>query len=62
MIVSELRLYNFRKFHADNGEPGLLISFHKGLSSVTYAEHVYGVEKVLPQKRTGWHFPCCLQI
>ena len=34
MIVSELRLYNFRKFCADNGEPGLSISFHKGLNAL----------------------------
>ena len=34
MIVSELKIYNFRKFHAENGEPGLLISFHKGLNAL----------------------------
>ena len=34
MIVSELKIYNFRKFHAENGETGLLISFHKGLNAL----------------------------
>lgn len=31
MIVSELKLFNFRKFH---GEPGLYVSFHKGLNAL----------------------------
>lgn len=34
MIVSELKLYDFRKFHAENGEPGLSICFHKGLNAL----------------------------
>lgn len=34
MIVSELKLYNFRKFHTENGEPGLSITFHKGLNAL----------------------------
>lgn len=34
MIVSELKLYNFRKFHAENGEPGLSVYFHKGLNAL----------------------------
>ena len=34
MIVSELKLYNFRKFHAENGEPGLSVCFHKGLNAL----------------------------
>lgn len=32
MIISELKLYDFRKFHAENGEAGLSITFHKGLN------------------------------
>ena len=34
MIVSELKLYDFRKFHAENGAPGLSISFHRGLNAL----------------------------
>ena len=34
MIVSELKLYDFRKFHSENGEPGLSVSFHKGLNAL----------------------------
>ena len=31
MIVSELKLYDFRKFH---GKPGLSVTFHKGLNAI----------------------------
>lgn len=31
MIVSELKLYDFRKFH---GNPGLSVTFHKGLNAI----------------------------
>ena len=31
MIVSELKLYDFRQFHTEEGVPGLSVSFHKGL-------------------------------
>lgn len=34
MIVSELKLYDFRKFHAETGEPGLSVCFHKGLNAL----------------------------
>lgn len=34
MIISELKLYDFRKFHAENGEAGLSITFHKGLNAL----------------------------
>ena len=34
MIVSELRLYDFRRFHSENGEPGLSVSFHNGLNAL----------------------------
>lgn len=34
MIVSELKLYNFRKFKSENGKPGLYITFHKGLNAL----------------------------
>ena len=34
MIISELRLYDFRRFHSDNGTPGLEIYFHKGLNAL----------------------------
>ena len=34
MIVSELRLYDFRQFHGENGEPGLSVSFHKGVNAL----------------------------
>ena len=34
MIVSELKLYDFRRFHAENGTPGLSITFHKGLNAL----------------------------
>lgn len=27
-------MYNFRKFHAENGEAGILITFHKGLNAL----------------------------
>lgn len=34
MIVSELRLYDFRQFHGENGQPGLSVSFHKGVNAL----------------------------
>ena len=34
MIVSELQLYNFRRFKAVGDEPGLSISFHSGLNAL----------------------------
>lgn len=34
MIISELRLFDFRRFHSDNGAPGLEIYFHKGLNAL----------------------------
>ena len=34
MIVSELKLYDFRRFHTVNGTPGLAITFHNGLNAI----------------------------
>ena len=34
MIVSELKLYNFRKFKSVDGIPGLQITFHRGLNAL----------------------------
>lgn len=34
MIVSELKLYNFRRFKSIEGKPGLHIFFHKGLNAL----------------------------
>lgn len=34
MIVSELKLYNFRRFKSVDGAPGLQITFHKGLNAL----------------------------
>lgn len=34
MIVSELSIYNFRRFKSVNGAPGLKITFHKGLNAL----------------------------
>ena len=34
MIVSELKLYNFRKFKSVKGAPGLHIKFHEGLNAL----------------------------
>ena len=34
MIVSELKLYNFRQFKAVNGVPGLQLTFHEGLNAL----------------------------
>lgn len=34
MVVSELKLYNFRRFKSVNGEPGLHITFHMGLNAL----------------------------
>lgn len=34
MIVSELDLYNFRRFKSKNGKPGLHVTFHKGLNAL----------------------------
>lgn len=34
MIVSELKVYNFRRFESVNGAPGLKINFHKGLNAL----------------------------
>lgn len=34
MIISDLKLYNFRRFKSLNGLPGLKINFHKGLNAL----------------------------
>ena len=34
MIVSEIKLYDFRRFHSENGNPGLSIFFHKGMNAI----------------------------
>lgn len=34
MIVSELKLYNFRCFHSVDGAPGFHVTFHKGLNAL----------------------------
>ena len=34
MIISELRLYNFRKFKCVDDTPGLTVTFHKGLNAL----------------------------
>ena len=34
MIVSELKLYDFRQFHTEDSVPGLSVSFHKGLNAL----------------------------
>ena len=34
MIISELRLYNFRKFKCVGDTPGLTVAFHKGLNAL----------------------------
>ena len=34
MIISELRVYDFRQFKSVNGAPGLKITFHKGLNAL----------------------------
>lgn len=34
MIISELKIYNFRRFKSVGGAPGLKISFHKGLNAL----------------------------
>ena len=34
MIISELKIYNFRRFKAENGFPGLQVTFHKGLNAL----------------------------
>lgn len=34
MIVSELKLYNFRRFKSIDSKPGLKINFHKGLNAL----------------------------
>lgn len=34
MIISDLKIYNFRRFKSVNGAPGLHITFHKGLNAL----------------------------
>ena len=34
MIISELKIYNFRRFQSVYGAPGLQITFHKGLNAL----------------------------
>lgn len=34
MIISELRIYDFRRFKSVDGAPGLQITFHKGLNAL----------------------------
>lgn len=34
MIISELKIYNFRRFKSNNDTPGLQITFHRGLNAL----------------------------
>lgn len=34
MMISELKVYNFRRFESVDGAPGLQITFHKGLNAL----------------------------
>ena len=34
MVITELRLFNFRRFGSSDGEPGLEIHFHKGINAL----------------------------
>lgn len=34
MIVSQLQIYNFRRFRSVDGKPGLSIIFHEGLNAL----------------------------
>ncbi len=34
MIISELQLFNFRKFNCVDNTPGLVVTFHKGLNAL----------------------------
>ena len=34
MIISELKLYNFRKFKSTDDTPGLTVMFHRGLNAL----------------------------
>lgn len=34
MMISELKIYNFRRFKSEDGTPGLQITFHKGLNAL----------------------------
>ena len=34
MIISELKIYNFRRFKSEKGAPGLHITFHEGLNAL----------------------------
>lgn len=34
MIISELKVYNFRRFKSVDGVPGLQITFHEGLNAL----------------------------
>ena len=34
MIVSQLQIYNFRRFKSIDGKPGLSITFHEGLNAL----------------------------
>lgn len=33
-MISELKIYNFRRFKSVDGAPGLQITFHKGLNAL----------------------------
>ena len=34
MIVSQLQIYNFRRFRSVDGKPGLSITLHEGLNAL----------------------------
>ena len=34
MIVSQLQIYNFRRFKSIDGKPGLFITLHEGLNAL----------------------------
>ena len=52
MIISELKIYNFRRFKSVDGAPGLKITFHKGLNALI-GENDSGKTAVIAAKNSA---------
>ena len=54
-MISELKIYNFRRFKSVDGAPGLKITFHKGLNALIgdrkFKEYLKTRDKVNEENR-----------
>lgn len=57
MIISELQLFNFRKFNCVDNTPGLVVTFHKGLGDISLGNKIKKQKKLVIMRVCGWMAP-----